>query len=68
MDVPPHNIGEIIIRRRTIMENLLKAVVVILALYGLGMLSKKNESRVERGIDRIAGLFRKKKENNQSDC
>jgi hypothetical protein len=43
-------------------------VFVILALYGLGMLSKKNESRVERGIDKIAGLFRKKKDNSQSDC
>ena len=45
------------------MENLLKIIIVILALYGLGMLSKKNEAKVEKFIDKTLSLFKKKNEN-----
>ena len=42
------------------MENLLKAIVIILFLYAIGKLSRKNEIRVEKAINRLVALFKGK--------
>jgi len=40
------------------MENIGKVVIIILILYGMGKLSKKNEERVEGVLKKIKNLFR----------
>jgi DNA-binding NarL/FixJ family response regulator len=40
------------------MENLLKAIVIILFLYAIGKLSRKNELRVENAVQRLMSLFK----------
>jgi len=40
------------------MENLGKAIIIILILYGMGKLSKKNEARVEGVLKKIKDFFK----------
>ncbi|MEN8153297.1 MAG: hypothetical protein ABFR75_04685 [Acidobacteriota bacterium] len=40
------------------MENLGKVVLIILILYGMGKLSKKNEERVEGTLKKLKDLFK----------
>lgn len=47
------------------MENLLKVIVLILFLYAIGKLSRKNEIRVEKAINRLVSLFKGKNAKNK---
>ena len=39
------------------MEGLLTLIVLMLFLYSIGKLSKKNQKRVEKSVRRFVGLF-----------
>ena len=41
-----------------VMENLFKAIAIILFLYAIGKLSRKNELRVENAVQRLMSLFK----------
>lgn len=49
------------------MENILTLIAIVFLLYIFGMLSKKNEKRVERAVARLKGLFSDKHQQKQSD-